>query len=144
MPRIFGLNILATLVAGLAFWMVGALFYGVLFADLWMGLWGFDEADLARMETAMGMTMGIGFLLSIIFAGVLGFALKALKADGMMGAIKWAVFLWAGFVVTTMSYDMIYALQPVMLLIVDGAHTLTGFIVMAALLTVLDGVAAKD
>lgn len=144
MPRIFGLNMIATLVAGLAFWMVGALFYGVLFADLWMGLWGFGPADEARMEASMGMTMGIGFLLSLVFAGVLGFALKALKADGMMSAIKWAIFLWAGFVVTTMSYDMIYALQPVLLLVLDGAHTLTGFIIMAALLTVLDKVAVKD
>ncbi|WP_323763223.1 DUF1761 domain-containing protein [Maricaulis sp.] len=144
MPRIFGLNIIATLVAGAAFWMVGALFYGVLFADLWMGLWGFGPADEARMEGSMGITMGLGFLLSVIFAGFLGFTLKALKADGMMSAIKWAVFLWAGFVVTTMSYDIIYALQPVMLLVLDGAHTLTGFVVMAALLTVLDGVAAKN
>lgn len=144
MPRIFGLNIVATLVAGIAFWLVGALFYGALFDDLWMGLWGFGPADKARMEAAMGMTLGIGFLLSLVFAGVLGFALKALKADGMMSAIKWAIFLWAGFVVTTMSYDMIYALQPVLLLVLDGAHTLTGFIIMAALLTVLDKVAVKD
>ena len=144
MPRIFGLNMIATLVAGLAFWMVGALFYGALFADLWMGLWGFGPADEARMEASMGMTMGIGFLLSLVFAGVLGFALKALKADDMMSAIKWAIFLWAGFVVTTMSYDMIYALQPVLLLVLDGVHTLTGFIIMAALLTVLDKVAVKD
>jgi len=144
MPRIFGLNIIATIVAGIAFWMVGALFYGALFADLWMGLWGFGPTDEARMEAGMGMTMGVGLLLSVVFAGFLGFTLKALKAEGMMSAIKWAVFLWAGFVVTTMSYDMVYALQPVMLLVLDGAHTLTGFVVMAALLTVLDGVAVKD
>jgi len=144
MPRIFGLNIIAVLAAGIAFWMVGALFYGVLFADLWMGLWGFTEADEPRMEAAMGVTMGIGFLLSIVFAGVLGFSLKALRAEGLAGTIRWAVFLWAGFVITTMSYDVIYALQPVMLLIVDGAHTLTGFVVMAVILTLLDGVAVKD
>ncbi|RKR03235.1 DUF1761 domain-containing protein [Maricaulis maris] len=144
MPRIFGLNIIATLVAGIAFWMVGALFYGVLFAELWLGLWGFTAADEPRMEAAAGLSMGLGFLLSIVFAGVLGFTLKALKADGMVSAIKWAIFLWAGFVITTMSYDILYALQPVMLLVLDGAHTLTGFVVMAVLLTVLDKTAVKD
>lgn len=144
MPRIFGLNILATLVAGFAFWMVGYLFYGVLFAELWMGLWAFNADDLARMETAMGLSMGLGFLLSFVMAGAVGFSLKALRAEGPVGHIKWAIFLWAGFVVTTMSYDMIYALQPVMLLIVDGAHTLTGFVVMATILSTMDGVAVKD
>lgn len=144
MPRIFGLNLIAVIVAGLAFWMVGALFYGALFADLWVGLWSFGPADEARMESSMGKTMALGLVLAIVFAGFLGFALKALKADGLVSAIKWSLFLWAGFVVTTMSYDMIYALQPVMLLVLDGAHTLTGFIVMAALLTVLDTLAVKD
>jgi Protein of unknown function (DUF1761) len=144
MPRIFGLNIIAVLVAGIALWFIGALFYGVLFADLWMGLWGFGASDEARMESSMGATMGAGFVLSLLVAGVLGFALKALKADGLVPAIKWSVFLWAGFVLTTMSYDIIYALQPLMLLVLDGAHMLTGFVVMAVLLTVLDKVAVKD
>ena len=48
MPRIFGLNIIAVLVAGIALWFIGALFYGVLFADLWMGLWGFGASDEAE------------------------------------------------------------------------------------------------
>ena len=47
MPRILGLNIIAVIVATLAFYMLGALWYGALFSDLWVGLWGFTEAQLA-------------------------------------------------------------------------------------------------
>ena len=43
-----------------------------------------------------------------------------------------------------MSYDIVYALQPLMLLVLDGAHMLTGFLIMSILLTVLDKVAVKD
>ncbi|WP_291845313.1 DUF1761 domain-containing protein [Maricaulis sp.] len=144
MPRILGLNPLAVLAAGIAFWMVGALFYGMLFADLWMGLWGSTDADIATMEEQMALSMGGGFIQCLLFAGCLGFALKALKADGLTSHIKWAVFLWAGFVLLAQAYGTIYALQPVLLLVLDGTHTLTGFVVMAALLTVLDTVAVKD
>ena len=144
MPRIFGLNPLAVLVAGFALWMVGFVFYGVLFAELWIGLWGFTDAHMVEAEAAAGPAMAAGFVLSIVFAGFLGYALKALKAHGMASAVKWALFLWAGFVVTTMAYDIVYALQPIMLLVLDASHNLVGFIVMALILTALDKVAVKD
>ncbi len=144
MPRILGLNPLAVLVAGIALFFTGFIFYGVLFSDLWVGLWGMTEADLEAAEAATGPAMAAGFVQSLVIAGVLGFALKALKAEGMVSAIKWSVFLWAGFVVTTMAYDTIYALQPIMLLVLDGAHTLTGYVVMSVILTAMDKVAVKN
>jgi hypothetical protein len=144
MPRIFGLNPLAVLVAGIVFFITGGIWYGALFSDLWVGLWGFTEEEIAAAEAGTGPAMAMGFALSIIFAGVLSFTLKALKADGMMSAIKWSVFLWAGFVVTTMAYNVIYALQPLLLLVLDAAHNLIGFVVMAAVLTVMDKIAVKD
>ncbi|WP_171036265.1 DUF1761 domain-containing protein [Maricaulis alexandrii] len=144
MPRILGLNPLAVLVAGLAFWMVGALWYGALFAELWSGLWGFTEADEARMEASMATSMLGGLVQCLLFAGLLGKALQAVKADGMASAIKWGIFFWAGFVLMTLLYGTLYALQPVMLLILDGSHTFTGFVVMSVILTVMDKVAVKD
>lgn len=144
MPRILGLNIIAVLVAALAFFFIGFVFYGLLFADLWVGLWGFSEADLAEADAAAGPAMAAGFVLTVIIAGFLGAALKALRADSMGGAIKWAIFLWAGFAVTTMAYDIVYAQQPVLLLVLDSAHMLTGFVAMAVILTAMDGVAVKD
>ena len=109
MPRILGLNPLAVLVAGLAFWMVGALWYGALFADLWFGLWGFVEADEARMEAVVAPAMTAGLIQCLLFAGFLATALKAVKAEGLTASIKWAVFFWAGFVLLAQAYGAIYA-----------------------------------
>ena len=144
MPRILGLNIIAVIVATLAFYMLGALWYGALFSDLWVGLWGFTEAQLAAAETSAGPAMALGFLITLATVVFIGLALKALRADGMGPAIKWAVFLWAGFALTTMAYDIAYAMQPVLLLVLDGAHLLIGFVLTAILLTVMDGIAVKD
>jgi hypothetical protein len=144
MPRIFGLNPLAVLVAAIVFYFVGFIVYGLLFSELWVGLWGFTEAELAAAETAAGPSMALGFVLTVVFTGFLGYALKALKADSLTSAIKWSVFLWAGFVVTTLAYDTVYALQPVMLLVLDAAHNLVGFVLMAVVLTAMDKIAVKD
>lgn len=144
MPRILGLNLVAVIVATLAFFAVGAVWYGALFSDLWVGLWGFTDAQLANAEASAGPAMAMGFAITLVTTAFLGLALKALKADGLASAVKWAVFLWAGFVVTTMAYDIAYAMQPMMLLVLDSAHTLIGFVVAAAILTAMDGVAVKD
>ena len=144
MPRILGLNIIAVVVATLAFHIIGAIWYGALFANLWSGLWNFTEADMAAAEAALGTSMAFGFLITLATVVFLGLALKALGATRLAGAIKWATFLWAGFVLTSMAYDTVYAMQPVMLLVLDGAHTLIGFVAVAAILTAMDGVAVKD
>ncbi|MEA1941562.1 MAG: DUF1761 domain-containing protein [Pseudomonadota bacterium] len=144
MPRILGLNIIAVIVATLAFYGLGAVWYGAIFSDLWTGLWNFTDAQMTAAEAAAGPAMALGFVNTLVTVVFLGLALKALNADKMSSAIKWAVFLWAGFAVTTMMYDIAYAMQPVMLLVLDGAHLLIGFVLAAVLLTVMDRVGARS
>ena len=48
MPRLFGLNIVATLVAGFALWMLGYLWYGVIFTESWTALQNFTPEVLLR------------------------------------------------------------------------------------------------
>ena len=133
MPRVFGLNLVAVLLSALAFWVIGVLFYAFIFAETWPALWGFSEAELAAQEARFAVTMGLGALLTLAMAFILGFALKMAGADDMMSALKTAAFLWAGFAVTTNAYDTIYAGQPVALLAIDSLHQLFGFLAMAAI-----------
>jgi len=133
MPRVFGLNLIAVLVSGVAFWLIGYVFYGVVFMDAWREAWGFVEADLEAMESGAAIGMVIGFLISIFTAFMIGFALKFFKADAMMDALKMAGFLWVGFALPTMAYDIVYAGQPIILLMIDGAHLLVGYLAIAAI-----------
>jgi len=144
MPRIFGLNIIAVLVSAIALFFVGFLFYGVLFTDLWVGLQGFTDAQMLAADENMAAGMLHGFLLSLVTAIFIGLALARFGSDSMMSAIKSAVLLWAGFAVTTLAYDFVYAMQPFMLLVLDASHLLAGFIVVAIVQTALDGVAVKS
>ncbi|WP_339746504.1 DUF1761 domain-containing protein [uncultured Maricaulis sp.] len=144
MPRIFGLNIIAVLVSAIALYFVGFLFYGLFFADLWIGLQGFTEAQILEADEHMALGMVHGFLISLVTATFIGLALKRFGADGMMPAIQGAVLLWAGFALTTLAYGFVYAMQPFMLFVLDGSHLLVGFIVVAAVQTALDGVGVKS
>jgi hypothetical protein len=132
MPRVFGLNLVAVLVSGVSFWLLGYLFYGVLFMEPWRAAWGISEADVAATADGAAIGMAIGFLLSIFTAFMIGFALKFLKADDMMSALKKAGFLWIGFALPTLAYDTIYAMQPLYLLAIDAGHLLVGYLLIAA------------
>ncbi len=144
MPRIFGLNIIAVVASAIALYFVGFLFYGLFFIDLWVGLHEFSEAQMLAANENMAFGMLEGFLLSLATAGFIGVVLKRFGADGMMPAIKGAVLLWAGFAVTTLAYDLVYAMQPWMLFVLDASHLLVGFVVVAVVQTALDGVGVKS
>ena len=144
MPRIFGLNIIAVLVSAIALFFVGFLFYGVFFEELWVGLQGLTEAQLLEGEEHMAIGMFHGFLISLTTAIFIGLALERFGGEGMMSAIKSAVLLWAGFAATTLAYGFVYAMQPFMLFVLDASHLLVGFVVVAVVQTLLDGVAVKS
>lgn len=144
MPRIFGLNIIGVLASAIALYFVGFLFYGLFFADLWMGLQGFTEAQMLAADENMALGMVHGFIISLVTAIFIGLALERFGGDGMMSAIKSAVLLWAGFAVTTLAYGFVYALQPFMLFVLDASHLLVGFVVVAVVQTALDGFGVKS
>jgi len=144
MPRIFGLNIIGVLASAIALYFVGFLFYGLFFADLWMGLQGFTEAQMLAADENMALGMVHGFIISLVTAIFIGLALERFGGDGMMSAIKSAVLLWAGFAVTTLAYGFVYAMQPFMLFVLDASHLLVGFVVVAVVQTALDGFGVKS
>src|SRR5689334_770832 len=81
--RVAGVNLLAVLAGAVVFYMVGFLFYGVLFTNVWgnetlknHGLLAHDappldtEAMMAQMQQipgamSAGMAYGLGFLLTL-------------------------------------------------------------------------------
>lgn len=144
MPRIFGLNIIAVLAAGIVFWIIGSIWYTAIFGTTWQALQGWTPAEVEAATAAMPVTIGLGAVVDIITAGFLGFILRKVGATGMVDAIKWALILCFGFVVMTLFYQPLYAKAPMQLFYIDAAYQVISFAAMAAVLTALDGVMIKD
>jgi len=136
MPRILGLNAVGVLVSAIAFFLIGFVFYGLIFQDLWMGAMGIEPDPEAGVDP---VELGKGFILSLTTAVFLGLALKKMGANGMMSALKKSAFLWLGFAVTTLAYGPLYSGYPLILFVLDSAHLFTGFLAMAAIQTLMDG-----
>ncbi len=99
-------NYWAVLVAGVAYMVIGALWYGPLFGKLWMRLAGVTPGNMKNGMTAP-KAMAIGFISALVMAQVLAheqFVWSQFFGDSMglcAFALQLAFWLWLGFIATT-------------------------------------------
>ncbi|NQY13290.1 MAG: DUF1761 domain-containing protein [Henriciella sp.] len=155
MPKIAGVNLLGVVLAAVAMFFVGFLWYGVLFQEPWMnanGLFFVDETKQSmQWLTADGiqsiagdagpnpMVMLWGFVLSLVLAYGLGWHMKQKNISKAGTAALFG--LWMGLLigVPLMAYDTVYTpFGSLMGLFVDGSHTVVTFVAASVVLSFFD------
>jgi hypothetical protein len=133
MPKLFGLNLVPVLVASVAFFVVGFLWYGVIFSDAWMAAQGVTEADAGSPVWMVG-----GFVITIMQVVALGLILKWRNIAGPSPAVQTALVLWLLLALpfTLYAYFFIPA-HNATLLMIDASHLLVGWGLAAAVLATM-------
>lgn len=129
-------NYLAVLAAGVAGWLVGAVWYMVL-GKAWMKASGKSEAEIASAKASQKMPVGpmvLSFVaqlvMALMFAGVIvHFGFQSARQGILSGAL-----LWLGFVVTTQAVNNAFQQRKPMLTVIDSAHWLLVMLVQGAIL----------
>lgn len=137
MPKLFGVNIVAVLVGAVAFYIIGFLWYGVLFHGLYMNVMGLTEADF---EGQSPMWMVGGGVIPLFAAFVIAKVLAMTGAEGVMAAASRGVLLWVGFGLTGAAYGLVYtAHHSWKLFLIDASHLLVGWVIAAVVIALLSG-----
>jgi hypothetical protein len=118
--------------AGLAAWIAGAVWYGVL-GNAWVAALGTTKAALMGPS---GRPSPLPFILSFVADLVVAAAI-AWMAPRVGGAFVAALIGWAGFVLTTVATNNAYAKRTPMLTAIDAGHWLVAMLVAAAVIAVL-------
>ncbi len=133
MPKIFNVNVLGILAAAVAMFIVGFIFYGLLFSQIWQDARAIELADLEGQSPAW---MAGGFLLELIVACGLAWVLKLRSANGLMQAVTTGVTLWLLIGLPLTAYEFIYGpVHSIPGFLVDAGHRLVTFGVGAAVLS---------
>lgn len=90
------IDFLAVLVAGLVPMVVGALWYGPIFGQKWLGLMGLTEEEVAKDFSPL-KTYGVSFVLALVTAFVLAQLIQA-SGDGILAGVHVALLVVIGFV----------------------------------------------
>ena len=143
MPKIFGNSILSIVLATIVFYMVGFLWYGVLFADQWMHLTGITEAQAtARQEQLGAMFFVWGLLISLVQVVGIGAVLNWAGASRLVTCVKIAALLAVLIVLPVISYGALYENVSIHLVGIDFLQLLVGYSIIAAILSYFRGTEA--
>src|SRR5882724_5730859 len=134
-----GINYLAVIIAAVAGWLVGAVYYGVL-AKPWVAAHGKTmEAFKAKQAAQKGtihawLPFVLAFLAELAIAYVLAGMVGHLGAVTIRSAIISGLFVWAGFMVTTMLVNNAFGGAKYMLTAINCGHWLAVILVMGVVI----------
>jgi hypothetical protein len=134
MTSLPSVNYLSVLVAGIAIFIVGGLWYSpVLFAKRWVALMGKSEDDIKKAAPG-ALPFVIVFLCALATAYALAVVLNHFGPVTLTRTLLIAVLLWIGFTGATSFGSATFSGTPRALWLINSGYNLVSFIVAALIL----------
>jgi hypothetical protein len=131
-----GINLWAIFVATAASFLFGGLWYGLL-AKPWMAAIGKSEADIKGMGRPLPMLFAITIFAQLIMAWVLAGVVGHMGQVTLRTGVISALFMWLGFVATTLVVNHGYQGSRWSLTAIDGGHWLGVLLIQGAVIGLL-------
>jgi hypothetical protein len=125
-------NYAAVFVSALAYWILGAVWYAVLFNKPWMAL------ENISMEQAKSMSPVLPYIITFALNLLIAFVLAQLciwrSANTAARGAALGILLWIGFVGPVTYTTYMYEMRPLALFAINEFYPLVGFCLMGAIL----------
>ena len=127
-------NWTAIIVAAIAAWVFGAVYYGIL-GKTWIAAQGetinsLKAKNAGKSAAAKATPFIISFIAEIVMAAALsGIMFHSAMAGPRQGAITGAL-IWVGFVVTTILVNNAYTFRSLKLTAIDAGHWLGALVII--------------
>jgi hypothetical protein len=128
------INYLSVLVASIASFVLGMLWYGPLFGKYWMKMMGFTKDSIKKMKLTPAKAMSLGFIITIIMAYVLAHFVKYLDATTFTDAAQLAFWLWIGIQIPLAIGSFLWEGKSFQLFIFNAAYRLVEIIIIISIL----------
>ncbi len=135
------LNLLTIFLGALAFFVVGALWYGVLFGKPWRQLVGITDEMVAagprQGQNSTWLIMGLAFLFELLISLTLAhqYAMTGPSDRAkMMIALGYGAMLMA----PALGINYLFQMRPGKLFAIDAAHFIVGMAAMGAVYCLMD------
>ena len=125
-------NYAAVVVAAIAYWMLGALWYGVLFSKPWM------ELEHISMEQAKSMNPVLPYVITLLLNVLIAYVVAQIcvwrNANTVGRGAAVGVLLWVGIVGPLTFTTYMYEMRPHLLFAINEFYPLAGLVLMGAIL----------
>ena len=123
-------NWLAVIAAAISMFVIGGVWYSVLFQKQWMAANGFTDEDMKRGNPAV--IFCIAFVLSLLIAANLAFFVSGVPDLGAV--IGYSVAAGLGWAAFALSVVALFERRPLMYHIINGGYLTVAFVVMGLIL----------
>ena len=125
-------NYAAVFVAAIAYWLLGAVWYGVLFSKPWMAL------ENMSIEQAKSMNPVLPYVITFVLNLLIAYSLAQIciwrNANTMGRGASVGVLLWIGFVGPITFTTYMYEMRPKELFAINEFYPLAGLVLMGAVI----------
>ncbi len=128
------INYFAVIVAAIVNFVIGALWHGPLFGKQWMALSSFTPESMRSMKMKPKTAMILGFLSLLVTAYVLAHFVAIVNAQGLMGALQLAFWIWLGFIAMIILGSVLWEGKSVNLYLFNIVYQFVGLFAMALVL----------
>lgn len=137
------INYLAVLVAAVAYFVIGAVWYMGLFGKIWSELMGFSKLSKKEekaMKEKMGVSMAVNFVACLLAAYCMAYSVLSgsafYHAAGVTAGLQSGFWIWLGFIATSQINSVIWDGRPVKLYLINVGYYLVSYLAMAVILAV--------
>lgn len=128
------LNWLAVILAGLAYFVLGAVWYSdLLFGRQYRAAIGAGEETASPQAVALTVNL-VGWLIAALAMGLIA---ESIGADGFADGAMLGIVVWIGFLVTNHVVNDFYQGMNAELTKITGPYNLLGFVIMGVILAVM-------
>jgi hypothetical protein len=130
-----GVNYLAVLVAAVAAWVLGAVWYQAL-SKQWLAAQDKTKADVTGSDSKQKsyVPFVLVFVAELIMAWMLAGILGHLGAVTVKNGVISGAACWLGFVLTTTATNYAFQRRKIMLTVIDAGYWLAVLVVMGAII----------
>jgi surface polysaccharide O-acyltransferase-like enzyme len=125
-------NYVAVVVCAVVYWLVGGLWYGLLFGTRWMALENMTVEQGRSMSSALPYILT--FILDLLIAYVLAQLCSWRNANTVGRGAAIGVLLWVGIVAPITYTTYMYEMRPKELFAINEFYPLVGLCLMGAIL----------
>jgi len=126
-------NYAAVVVCAVAYWLLGALWFGFLFGKSWLAFEHITEEQARNMGPTVAPYI-ISFILNLLIAFVLAQLCLWRNATTAARGAALGILLWIGFVGPMTYTTYMYEMRPWQLFAINNFYPLVGLALMGAIL----------
>ncbi len=129
-------NMWPIIIAAIASMVLGMLWYGPVFGNLWMKLSGLTKKDQeSAKKKGMTTQMIAAFLGNIIMAFAMSMLFQALGVTSIGAAWAFGIIIWIGFLLTTSMSPVLWEGKSFALYCLNNFYNLVNIMIISAIIT---------